>query len=135
MSNRMTSARAIVLEIIDQHDGHQTAQEIFEQAKSHLPSVNLSTIYRTLDYLVEKQRISISDMGLGTPVYESVSAHNHHHLVCQGCGKTILLENAPVEQFFQQVEQLKKFKINTNHLILFGVCEACQQNNLMTEKE
>lgn len=127
MGYRLTSARKAILEVLESADTHLTAIQIHEQLIPRLPSINLSTVYRSMDYLVDKLLVSISDLGLGSPVYELVRDDIHHHLVCTNCRKTLPLEHDQVATLFNEIELKKKFVITTNHLVLFGICEDCQE--------
>ena len=53
MEIKMTSARRFTLDELQNAGTHLTAIQIHEKLKDKLPSLNLSTVYRTLDYLVE----------------------------------------------------------------------------------
>jgi Fur family ferric uptake transcriptional regulator len=126
MAKRLTSARAIVLETLEEGENHLSTQEVYERAKTHLPSLNISTVYRALDYLAEQGLISVSDLGRGTPVYQAISEGLHHHLVCQECGAVFDLDHAQVKSFFEHISKENDFKIRTNHLVLFGICKRCR---------
>jgi len=127
MTKRLTSARSIILETLNADHKHWTAQGVHEAVKPQLPSLNLSTVYRALDFLSSEGHISVSDLGLGTPVYESIQYGYHHHLVCQECSQIFDLSHKEVNEFFAKISREKKFDICTNHLILFGTCEECQK--------
>ena len=81
MSVRITTARQLILDELHDAETHLTAAQIFDILKERLPSLNISTVYRSLEYLVQKQLVSVSDLGLGTQVYEQVKDQIHHHLV------------------------------------------------------
>jgi len=129
MAKRLTSARSIILETINSEHKHWTAHEVYEAVKPQLPSLNLSTVYRSLDYLSGEDLISVSDLGTGTPVYESIQDSPHHHLVCRGCGYVIEISHDQVDVFFTRISRDNKFEVCTNHLILFGTCKACQETD------
>ena len=126
MGLRLTSARAIILEILNADKKHWTIQEIYKEVKGRLPSINISTVYRAMEYLSNNGLISVSDLGWSTPVYESVSEEVHHHIVCQECGNVSDLSHEAVQDFFDTVSRVHRFSIRTNHLILFGECEKCR---------
>lgn len=123
---RLTSARKGVLEFLQDSKQHQTAAEIHQVLVERLPSLNLSTVYRSLDYLIEHGVVSVADIGQGSPVYEVVADRPHHHLVCLNCNRIFDLEHNLVEPFFRQLKAEKNFEIRTNHLVLYGICEDCQ---------
>lgn len=126
MSKRLTSARAIILDTINTDHKHWTVQEVYDAVKPNLPSLNLSTVYRALDYLSSEGLISVSDLGAGTPVYESIQDNPHHHMVCLGCEAVFELSHEDVDEFFTKISRKNEFEVCTNHLILFGTCTGCQ---------
>ena len=127
MAQRLTSARRIILETLEQSREHMMVQQIMEAVKPRLPSLSLSTVCRALDYLCQTGQASASDMGGGCPVYEYVAEHPHHHLICQRCQQLLPLDDEVVNRFFRGVQRAEGFTVTTNHLVLFGVCPACQE--------
>jgi Fur family transcriptional regulator, ferric uptake regulator len=124
---RNSSVDQIILETLVSEHIHLTSHQVYEKIRVRLPAVNPSTIYRALERLAKNGKISVSDMGTGAAVYESLSDKRHHHLVCQQCGQIITIDNEAVCQFFKSLEDNQNFKIVTNHLVLFGLCAECQK--------
>lgn len=123
---RRTTVNQFILETLEQNRLHLTAQQVYENLHKRLPAVNPSTVYRALERLVHAGKVSVSDMGMGAALYESISSEPHHHLVCQGCGSIITINDQAVQSFFHQVERDNQFHVVTNHLILFGYCHKCK---------
>jgi Fur family ferric uptake transcriptional regulator len=123
---KTSSVDQLILERLSFRHGHYTSQEIFDELKSTLPAVNRSTVYRSLDRLVGAGKVSVSDLGTGALVYETVGEGLHHHLVCQQCHQIVFFPHEEVEHFFHNVEKNSQFIITTNHLILYGICKECQ---------
>ncbi|RCK72588.1 MAG: Zinc uptake regulation protein ZUR [Anaerolineae bacterium] len=132
---KTSSVELIILELLNHERAHLTAQEIYQQLKPRLPAVNPSTVYRALERMAHAGKISVSDMGKGAMVYEAVGGERHHHLVCQDCGAVITIEDGPVSALFRYLEGQHHFEMITNHLILFGRCQACQQSAQTTNQE
>ncbi len=125
---RSSSVNHLILKSLQQDQAHLTAQQVYERIRSSLPAVNPSTVYRALERLAHAGLVSVSDMGQGAAVYESVGEEHHHHLVCQDCGAVIQIEDAFFKKLFDQIQVEYNFQLVTNHLILFGRCPACQEN-------
>jgi Fur family transcriptional regulator, ferric uptake regulator len=123
---RASSVDQIILETLAKEHAHLTSAQVYEEIRSRLPALNPSTVYRSLERLANSGKVSVSDMGTGSAVYESLTDGLHHHLVCQKCGRVTTIDHDQVRDFFQAVEQRNHFEIATNHLILFGLCEECQ---------
>jgi len=125
---RTSSVDQVILDVLAEEYHHLTAQEVYEHIRERMPAVNSSTIYRSLDRLAAEGKVSVSDMGKGAMVFESVADGLHHHLVCQNCGNCVTVDHQLVGEFFEQVEEKHQFQVLTNHLILFGICADCQEN-------
>ncbi|MEN6408887.1 MAG: transcriptional repressor [Anaerolineaceae bacterium] len=123
---RTSSVDQIILDTLSHEHLHLTSHQVYEEIRDRLPAVNPSTVYRALDRLVSQGKISVSDMGTGAAVYETLSEGIHHHLVCEKCGAVITIDPQDVNILFDAIAQKKHFKTLTNHLVLFGICEHCQ---------
>ena len=132
---RSSSVDFYILDALKNEHCHLTSHEVFVEIQRQLPAVNPSTVYRALERLAKAGKVSVSDMGSGSEVYESIEGEIHHHLVCQGCGKVITINHQEVDEFFHQLEKTHQYKITTNHLVLFGICKDCQEKELEAKKE
>jgi len=125
---RASSVDQIIIETLSHEHAHLTSLQVYEKIRARLPAVNQSTVYRALERLVNCGKVSISDMGTGSTVYEILSDGLHHHLVCQKCGRVITIGHEEVKTLFSAIQQKMNFRVVTNHLILFGLCERCQSH-------
>lgn len=125
---RASSVNQVILHTLAQDQTHLTAREIYERIRENLPAVNPSTVYRALERLADAGQVSVSDMGVGAAVYETVDDEPHHHLVCQNCGQITTIHHETVQTLFDAIAQTHDFQVVTNHLILFGYCSRCQEN-------
>jgi Fur family ferric uptake transcriptional regulator len=132
---RTSSVDLIILEALEKGHAHLSSHEVYELIRDRVPAVNPSTVYRSLERLAHNGKISVSDMGTGAEVYESISNGIHHHLVCQNCHRVITLEDDEVRTFFSSIQQKYSFQIVTNHLVLFGICENCRNKDESSAEE
>jgi Fur family transcriptional regulator, ferric uptake regulator len=123
---KTSSVDQIIIDLLAQSQCHCSSQQIFDTIKSRLPAVNRSTVYRSLDRLANQGKISVSDIGAGSLVYECINNGLHHHLVCQQCHHIIEISNDEIARLFSAIEKESQFQIVTNHLILYGICPQCQ---------
>ena len=124
---RNSSADQLILETLGMQKSHLSSHQIYEEVHLRLPAINPSTVYRALERLVSLGKVTVSDMGLGAAVFELAGEKPHHHLVCQGCGNITMMEDEQISPLLFQLETIYHFQIKTNHLVLFGLCEKCQQ--------
>ncbi len=136
---RITAAREAILGALIVAEKHLSAEDIYHKVHAENPAVGLTTIYRTLEILVDMVLVFKFDFGDGRARYELVEgskkSHHHHHLVCTKCMRVIDY----TEFINDELELLKKTekglekKYNfdiTNHIIQFyGICAECQKNN------
>ncbi|MBN2142994.1 MAG: transcriptional repressor [Candidatus Aureabacteria bacterium] len=132
---RITEGREAILNFLAGSDKHLSAEDIYMAIRPNCPNVGLTTIYRTLDILVNMALVYRFDFGDGRARYELTEgpkgAHHHHHLVCTECHKIVDYTdfiNEEVKLLHETEKGLSKkygFKI-TNHLIQFyGMCASC----------
>lgn len=123
---RNSTVDQYILDTLSKEHTHLTSHQVYEEIRPRLPAVNPSTVYRALERLTQNGKLSVSDMGTGSAVYELVSHDKHHHLVCQACGRVMTIGNEDVQRFFNVIDLDYRFEVKTNHLILFGLCEECR---------
>ena len=133
---RLTVPRQAILDVLSKTTEHLSAEDIYLAVHEAHPSVGLTTVYRTLELLIQMGLIFKFDFGDGRARYELVegpkSIGHHHHLVCTVCGRIVDYTDFIDEEIdlLKQTEKglSKKYKFKiTNHLIQFyGQCDACQ---------
>ncbi|MFH1287436.1 MAG: Fur family transcriptional regulator [bacterium] len=132
---RLTISRQVILNVLGNTTKHLSAEDIYMKVHKTYPIIGLTTVYRTLELLVQMALVYKFDFGDGRARYELVEdskgSGHHHHLVCTDCNTVIDYTdfiNEEVELLNQTEKGLSKkynFRI-TNHLIQFyGLCGKC----------
>ena len=114
MTLRMTPKRQAILNCLIAHHGTLSAKDI----KLKLPSIDLVTIYRSLDLFTTEKLITQVNLVEGDTQYEHQS-EPHHHAVCTNCDKVL--------HFTIDPEKLAKlipegFKTEEVELVVKGKC-------------
>jgi Fur family ferric uptake transcriptional regulator len=125
--HRLTKQRELILDAVCEGNGHTTLGEIYARVRSVDRSVDRSTIYRALKLFVDLGLVVSADMGTGEMLYEITKIHQHHHLICRQCGKEQEIGHDAMQSMFGQVQKLHQFQVDTDHLVLFGLCADCQK--------
>jgi len=60
---RLTPQRLLVLDLLHEVEGHISAPDILNRARSKYPHVNKSTVYRTLQLLKELGLVTETELG------------------------------------------------------------------------
>ena len=123
---RVTPQRGVILEAVSHNGGHQTAQQVFDQARQRLPGLNLATVYRALDTLHRAGMIDMLSNGSDLVQYGLHDpGHPHAHLICQSCGGVQEIGPDSVERLAAALKRSTGFSLDVGHLTLAGLCDRC----------
>ena len=130
---RFTPQREVVLDIMHTINKPTTADSIYTKVHERFASVDISTIYRTLELLVEFGLVSTIDTGSRQILYEYRGTQSPHlHIVCRKCGK---ISSANIEEargFEEKLMAEYGFLADLSEITIPGYCKDCQdslQNN------
>jgi len=127
---RLTPQREMILSVLHDVEGLVTADEIYGRVHALSSSVDISTVYRTLDLLQELDLVSCVDAGDGQRRYELLGIHGPHlHLVCQACGQVIGAEMEITQAFGERLKAEYGFQPRLDHLSIPGLCPVCAAAN------
>jgi Fur family ferric uptake transcriptional regulator len=126
---RITPQREMVIETIAHQGNHINAEEVFAQIQKRTQSVNIATVYRTLELLVEQGLASRIDLGEGRVVYATHQHGQHIHLVCRQCGRIIDADQRMLSEVYQQFRADYHFTADLDHISVLGLCSDCQANS------
>lgn len=124
---RITPARAKIIDIFIKSSSPISAIDLIQDFKKIKIDINKTTIYRELEFLLNKNLIREVEFGEGKKRYELEMGKHHHHLVCLNCKKVedVDLEmDLSVEE--KKIEKETGFKIKSHSLEFFGYCQKCQ---------
>ena len=120
---RVTPQRRAIIQILLDDTPHPTADQIFTRVQDMMPDMSHATVYNTLRELVEMGILSELDLGLGERHYD-VTAMNHAHLICLGCGR---IEDVPYnyKALTLPPEYAHGFQVVDRRVIYRGYCPVC----------
>jgi Fur family ferric uptake transcriptional regulator len=124
--HRLTPQRMLVIEALHRADKHISAEELYEQLHERYPYSNISTVYRTLELLKQLNLVTETDFGEGYVRYHVAEKGHHHHLVCQGCGKIMDLDEVTLYPLKEELLQKYGFNADLRHLAISGECRKCR---------
>lgn len=122
---RTTRQREIILEILSKKKRPLSAVEISKLAQKKIPTINKTTIYRTLERLEKEHTIVRVTVKAEIAYYELVDAHEEHqHFVCDKCENVYCVE-APLKISIEDLDMPQGFVIRERELLLRGLCSKC----------
>lgn len=122
-----TRHRNAILLLLEQSDHPVSAEELYISLREKTASINLSTVYRTLDTFVSKNLVIKATMDDGKARYE-LNHHEHkHHLFCVGCHKVISIEDCPMGELQESLKKKMDFEVTGHKLEIYGYCHNCKK--------
>ncbi|HLH29111.1 MAG TPA: transcriptional repressor [Acidimicrobiales bacterium] len=122
---RRTSARRAILETLLGEQSHLTAEDIAAEVRRRFPTVDLSTVYRTLDTLEQLGIIDHTHLSHGPAIFH-LAGDDHQHLVCEQCGTVVEVPPDKLEPFLSALRTEFDFEVDRRHFALVGVCAGCR---------
>ena len=123
---RLTRQRRVIWNVLlAEPDRHLSAEDVVEQVRKRLPRVNTSTVYRTLEILVDDGLVLRTDLGGDRAYYEPVREHQHHHVICERCGKVTHLHDDTLGDLAARIEQDSGYRLGEREISFFGICPSC----------
>ncbi len=121
-----TNQRQIILNYLKKTTTHPTAEEIYQETKKILPFVSRSTVYRNLNYFVQKGKIS--ELIIEDIKRFDGNTSSHFHFFCLKCKKVYDIIDKNNDKNIKKLTKIaqKIGKINNFQINFFGVCKKCR---------
>ncbi|GAB3842744.1 Fur family transcriptional regulator [Nesterenkonia populi] len=120
---RATAARRAVLQVLEEHHRHLSADEVAERLTDR--GVHRTTAYRALERFAELGIVAVRQLaGEAASYHLATSTHLHGH--CRGCQAVVAL---PPESFATAVEAVDAaagFQLDLHQSTLTGLCSDCR---------
>jgi Fe2+ or Zn2+ uptake regulation protein len=123
---RRTAPRQAIVERLVGARGHVTAEELAADVQARFPSVNISTVYRTLDTLEDLGIVDHVHLGHGRAIYH-LTDDDHQHLVCEVCETVQEIPISKLRPLFRTIEREHGFEVDRRHFAIVGVCSDCRR--------
>lgn len=111
--------RILIYQYLIDNKIHPSADTVYSNLHSELPTLSKTTIYNTLSLFVKKKLIQELPLENGELRYDA-NTSEHAHFKCEKCGKVYDLDMKT------DLPQLPAdFKISRSQLFLWGECSCC----------
>lgn len=119
-----------MLDILDNSKQPIAAEEVYNRLREKGISINLSTVYRSLDILTNKNLVTkLSVVDDNKSLFEFNKMVHNHYLFCRGCKSIVAVNYCPLEAYEEALEQETHFKISGHKLVIYGFCSQCQKRS------
>jgi len=124
---KLTRQRDAVLQVIRSREDHPTANEIFQAARQHLPTISYATVYNSLRYLRDQGLVREIAFGNGASRYDR-ETDRHDHALCSACGKLVDFDLPGTVALTGAAARASHFRAESVHLTLVGLCPKCRDD-------
>lgn len=118
---RLSHQRLKVLEYLNENRTHPTVDEIYINLHKEIPTLSKTTIYNTLNALVEAGMVRMVSLGDNESKYD-IARDDHGHFKCESCGHIYDFE---IKMESLDSDELQDFKINKKDVYFSGICPLC----------
>jgi Fur family ferric uptake transcriptional regulator len=123
---RLTPQREMVLSIMHKMEGFASAERIYEGVQTLSSSMDISTVYRTLELLQEIRVVAAIDPGDGQRLFRLSDLESPRvYLVCRACGKVIESDVEQIRPLTAYLNEHSGFKADLDRLSIPGLCHDC----------
>lgn len=124
---KVTPQRVCIFEVLWGVETHPTAEAVYAEARTRMPTMSLKTVYQTLNDLALMGQIQQLDVGTGSSRFDP-NVDSHHHLVCNRCGKVRDLY-ADYTSVAVPPGATQGFTVGPAEVVFRGLCQTCQIEN------
>lgn len=127
---RLTKQRRILLEVIENAEGHLHASDLLRLAQEKDDQIDRATVYRTLSLLKELgliEELDLLHLDGNEHHYELRGQEGHVHIVCTGCGKIIEFESDLLEKLESEIMRKTGYVVQAVRMEAAALCPDCRK--------
>lgn len=122
---RVTSRRIALLETLDRIP-HSTADELYLLTAPKVKHLTKQAVYVSLADFTKHHLVRRFDAPGSPARYETRTGDNHHHLVCDNCGKIVDADCSNGASPCLQPIDSAGFNVQFAEVIYRGICSNCE---------
>ncbi len=123
---KRSSKRDRILRIFLGHQGHLSADDLFELVRAEDRGIGRATVYRTLQWMVDAGIANKVDFGEGRFRFEPSYRHpRHFHLICDVCHRSSEFLSSDIESLVEEIAAARRFTPTQTVVHVHGTCEEC----------
>lgn len=123
---RLTPQRQTILHIFQTlpQGKHLSAEDLHQILRQQGERISLSTVYRTLHLMAYMGILRELELAEGHKHYElnSPDPHQHHHLVCVQCNKTVEFESDLIDRIGSRQAETEGYHLLDCQLTIYVIC-------------
>lgn len=106
---------------------HLSCDDLCKIVKQENPRIGFTTVYRTLNLIMESGLAEAVDFNDGVKRFERKLGREYHaHLICTKCGKNFEAFDKEIVELNAKLTKEKGFLVQKHRFEIFGLCTNCQ---------
>lgn len=126
---KVTTPRKQIIDYMINHHTHPTVEMIHHD----LNSLPISTIYNTLELLVNMQLVIEIDSTTDDKTHYDYFGKPHYHVVCTNCGKITDADNFDFSKLPESAHKATAYAVTGVGIEVYGLCPDCQKKGAKKE--
>ena len=122
---RLTPQRLLILQAVLGRKDHPTVEDVFRQTRDLMPTVSLTTVYHTLETLVQVGAIAKVSSYSDLRRYDG-KVDQHVHVICSSCGQIVDAPLLCAGEELPDLEQTTGYAGLRPVHTFAGICPTCQ---------
>ena len=127
VSLKATPARIAILKLLETLDKPIDVAAITKHLQSKRIDVDQTTVFRIINVFTQQGLTKQILLNQGETHYELASRDDHHHLICERCGKIEDISDCAIPELEKDIKQKKNFLVKRHSLEFYGICSDCQR--------
>jgi Fe2+ or Zn2+ uptake regulation protein len=121
---KITPQRLRIFEALHDNHAHPTAEAVWADVRTEMPTISLRTVYQALNDLSAMGELNQLDLGTGSARFDP-NLDPHHHLVCVSCG---VVRDVPADGHGLRLpaDRDHGFEVTMTEVVFRGTCTECQ---------
>lgn len=124
---KATPTRVAVMKFLESAKSPVDVNTILVHLKQKNIDTDPATIFRMMNDFLQKGITKEVQFEKGKSRYELASKGDHHHLICENCGKIEPVEDNFIPEMEKELGAKHQFLIKRHSLEFFGLCANCQK--------
>lgn len=124
---RATPARLAVMNFLEKTSQPVDVNSVIDYLNVNRIKTDPATVFRIMNILTQKGITIPVQFQEGKTRYELSSKEDHHHLICENCGKIEDISDIIIPALEKDIKNKRNFLVKRHSLEFFGLCLACQR--------
>ena len=130
MKAQYTRSQARIIRVLKSLNYAISAQDLYAELQHRDQRLGLATVYRALEALKAQGTVKSLTLTSGEALYSLIS-HDQHHINCVSCGQSFAINECPVHDLEERLEQTHHFQVYYHTLEFFGRCYQCHTKSVL----